>query len=467
MAASLLALLLLGWRAFAQPAFALAFGFLLFSFAWRLLAMLYLGASGPVWAEELGRSVGGDEAGMLFGLAMALTVVVFAMVLRPAALARRLPQRLPAATMIRNLTLGDLVFVALLAFVGLLYADLLRRGVIPLLARMERYDYATRYAGPLHQWLFEYGSLLSAQIGSFFLYPRLRGRSPDWRFLGLFAAILVYCVLTGHRFSAFYAFGSFFVMPLAAVPALRACGRLPVRTDSTHSRLACVLERRSVWLATLLLVVGMVVAALFHSFTTVRAYGEDTGFKLQQRVLVQPVELWWPSWERVFGRGIWQPEAAERWMFEDPIEPGRNTGIQLLMVHALGEARARQLLGYGQQYAGGFPEVLVEWLGPGWWLIAVAVAAWMTALVLRCWLVAFAHGRLLTAFLALYVYYAATLLYIGGMLNFLIAWTFWIKLATFCTVLWLERSLGTVNLSLLPWLLWQRPAVPESVRRQP
>ena len=65
---------------------------------------------------------------------------------------------------------------------------------------------------------------------------------------------------------------------------------------------------------------------------------------------------------------------------------------------------------------------------------------------------------LLTAFFALYVYYAATLLYIGGMLNFLTVWTFWVKLGAFGVVLWLERSLAAVNLPLLPWLLWRRPA---------
>lgn len=455
MISALLALVLLIVFCVRWPAAAVASCFLLFAFAWRLVAAAYLDAGGPVFAEELNGLVGGPGAGSAFGIAIALAVTGFAWVFRPAAFAGRLVQP-PLRVGQKAVTLGDAMFWIAALFVLALYADMARRGVVPLFAHMERYEYATKHAGGLHLWLFTYGQLLAMQMGSLLVYPRLLGQPPDWRFLGLFVAIMAYCLLTGHRFSAFYSFGAFFLMPVAAVLLLRERGRLPAQAPD-GTMIGRWLGRKSTWLA--LGVIGLLVigGALAHSFFVVRDYGDQATEKFIQRLLIQPVQLWWLTWERVAGLGDWRPEAAANFMFEDPLEPGRNTGIQWLMLRALGPDRAGQLLSQGQQYAGGFPEVFFELFGVGWAWVAMVPVSLVCAWLLRAWLIALIAGRFVTSFLAAYVFYTLSIVYGGGMLNFLVAWTFWIKVAAFVAALWLERSLQRERLALAPWILWWRP----------
>ena len=56
--------------------------------------------------------------------------------------------------------------------------------------------------------------------GVMFAAERLRNRRIDIRYLGMLGLLMLYMFLTGNRFSAFYSFGSFFVIPLAAAIAV-------------------------------------------------------------------------------------------------------------------------------------------------------------------------------------------------------------------------------------------------------
>ena len=116
-------------------------------------------------------------------------------------------------------------------------------------------------------------------------------------------------------------------------------------------------------------------------------------------------------------------------LFIYPIDPTRNTSMQMLMLRNLGYDRAKELLDMGQQYTGGYPEVLFELLGP-WLALPVALGfRVVTAILLRMCVLAVCECRLLTAFMAMYVFFGFSLLFIGGMLNFLLVWTFWVKIA--------------------------------------
>lgn len=75
--------------------------------------------------------------------------------------------------------------------------------------------------------------------------------------------------------------------------------------------------------------------------------------------------------------------------------------MQLLMMKNLALDRAAELLDMGQQYTGGFPEVLFELLGP--------------------WFARF------------------SLLLVSGILNFLVAWTFWLKCSMLAVAYIVER----------------------------
>ena len=58
--------------------------------------------------------------------------------------------------------------------------------------------------------------------GVMFAAERLRNRRIDIRYLGMLGLLMLYMFLTGNRFSAFYSFGSFFVVPLAGAIAVES-----------------------------------------------------------------------------------------------------------------------------------------------------------------------------------------------------------------------------------------------------
>ena len=417
-----------------RTAAALAATFLLFSFFTRTLSLAYVDIAGPLYSEQLDRMVGGAPSMPLFATSVLVLMAALAYVFRPAVLAK---VRMPLSLQRRrtDVTRLILLFIAV-TFVMSLYVDMLRRGVVPLLAGMDRLEYNANIAGPLHEWLAEMGFLLAGTLGAGFCLPRLQGRDFDARFLALYLLVLMYFALTGNRFSALYSFTSFFVLPLAAVPAMASVGLLPPAP-------AGLLWQRLTYSNTALqFAIGFgvlgVVILLLHSIINVRGY-EDPVELLMQRTLIQPVELWWATWDNL-GK-YWIGSFEEVWtdLFRYPIDPTRNTSMQMLMLRNLGYDRAKELLDMGQQYTGGYPEVLFELLGP-WLALPVAVGFSVpTAILLRMCVLAVCERRLLTAFMAMYVFFGFSLLFIGGMLNFLLAWTFWVKIAVLGVVYIVER----------------------------
>jgi hypothetical protein len=422
--AVVLVLLLSLYAARRQPAAAVALVFVLATFVWRLVAAAHVGALGETEAEEMSGRLTSHGTAEAFAAAMGLTIAIFFYVLRPSRF-RALSERPSDAP---SKMLAPAFFTIVVVFLVLLYGDLFRRGVIPLFVGMERFDYAEQYAGSLHHVLFDHGRFACFWLGAFLVQPVLAGRPAAIRFSYPLVAMLAYAFLTGHRFSAFYQFTTFFFMPFAAL----------LIGPSGDRKLAAVALRRMrpLLLAVLALVLLLVLAALINSFTNVRAYDEADS-KFAERTLIQPVQLWWATWRRLV-EGDWDPAFAAAFMFLNPLVEDRNTGMQYLMVMELGFERANELLLNGQQYTGGYPEVLFELFGMQFGWVATAIAAFVTAWLTRLWLIAFIEGRYLTTLAALYLYFLLTLLMLGGMLNFVLPWTFWVKVAVLVVACVLE-----------------------------
>jgi hypothetical protein len=436
----------------ARPLFACAFFFILFQFVLRAISSIFLDAFGPVFAVEVLYEVGGTGATLAWVLSAAIAVVVVGRCLDPASLGRavRAP---PEDGAIRGaFTLGDLGFWLAVAIVASMYVDMLAGGVIPLFEGLERWEYTEEYAGPVHQWFFEYGNLLSLLLGVLSVHPRTRGGDVDLRFFGVMLAILLYAFLAAHRFSAFYAFTSMFLLPFAIlfVPGIR-----PVRSGRRLEWLRRLLTSRSTRVLGFVLLLAIVIAALLNSLLNVRGFEPGLAlFSFFQRVFVQPQQMWFLSYERVFLLGEYEPLRAFDFLFFDPIVPDRNSSVQYLMSLAIGEAYAARILAQGMQFAGGYPEVLFEMLGPWFGWIPVVVVAAITGLLLRELLKAIFEGRFVSAFGVLYVLYAFLLTYIGGMLNNLVNPVFWLKVLFMIAVLLLERRRDGSSKPLIPWVLW-------------
>lgn len=430
-------LVALWWMLHRRTAATIAAAFLLFSLVTRTLSLAYVDLAGPVYADELEAMIGGGSSMPLFACSVLVVMASVCYAFRPSRMRQvPLPAPRPGA---RRQGFGTVVLLLVVGFAIALYGDMLMRGPVPLFAGIDRIAYGQTMAGPLHPLVFEYGFLLAGLLGINFVRLRLVGGDFDFAFLWLFLCFMAYFALTGHRFSAFYSFTCFFALPLAAVPLLSSRGGLPPHPK--RSRLWEVALSRAGRLV-LLGALGAAIAGLvLNSIVNVRDYDEPLHL-IKQRMIVQPVELWWTTWKDI-GIGS-HPGPAAMWdsVFFSPIDPTRNTSIQALMLINIGVDRTRELLAMGQQYAGGYPEVLFELFGPYLALPVAAVFSIVTALLLRLVVTATCQGRVFTALLALYVYFGFSLLYIGGMLNFLLAWTFWLKLSALAAACAIERSHG-------------------------
>jgi len=419
MIACILALIFLIVQCRRRPAAAIAFAFVLFTFVARLIAAAYVGAVGESEAEEMSGPISSPTAATAFAAAITMSTWFMFRAFRPEKM--RVVRVVPYTQGWRVFSNAFALIMGL--FVLVLYVDMFQRGVIPLFAGIERGDYSANYAGPFHGVLMDHGIFLSFWLGALLLLPVLSGHPADMRCAGLFLAILFYLFLAGHRFSAFFSFSSFFLMPFAA---LFVRGPRPVA-----GRARALLSLRRLWIGLAIVVSALVLYALFNSFFNVRAY-DQADDKLVQRVFVQPVQLWWATWTRV-SDGDWNPVVALGFQFVAPLDPSRNTGMQYLMVLELGVQRVADLLDVGQQYTGGYPEILFETFGPWFGWLATGLSAMVTAWVTRVALIAYVEGRFITVFAALYVFFGLSLLILGGMLNFFGTWTYWAKLAVLIT----------------------------------
>ncbi|WP_027566775.1 DUF6418 domain-containing protein [Bradyrhizobium sp. URHA0013] len=433
-----------------RPVIFLGFFFILFTLVWRTASIAFIDLTGPVWSSQTHRYIGPGLATPLYVLAYFTILVPFLIVLRPSAI-RAWPDGIDRRQAAQGmLTLSSLTVALSMLFLAYLFLDMLRHGSIPLFAHIERYTYTAERAGAAHRWLTKYGSFLAFWWGLMFAAERLRNDRLDLRYLGLLATLLGYMFLAGNRFSAFYSLTSFFIIPLAAVVVQQAAGR----SGAPFQWVVRMFGRREIAIfgAGALLIVVLAASAIFINLVGVRGYeGDQVLSQFWERVLVQPSELGWISYERVFLHDQWHPDTVYDFLFQTPLDPNRNTTPQYLMLQTIGEPRTSEHLRAGVQLAGGFPEIFFELLGPiyAWPFLLGSgfISAMLTALIVKGTI----QGRYTSAFLALYVLFGFDVMYIGGMLNFVIATSYWIKIAALAIALLLETSLAGSGLPLLPW----------------
>ena len=406
----------------------------LFSLLTRVIALLYVDVAGPMRSDQLEFEIGGDASMPLFAGSVLAFLLPLAWVFRPAAMRNALAAK--GRPLYDAGALTSFVFYALCVFAIAVYAQMLA-GPIPLLQGIDRLEYDNDIAGRLHNFLKDNNFLIAFLLGLTMVQPRLAGGDLRPGAIGLLVAFMIYFALTGNRFSAFFAFASFFVIPLSALLFRRHYGTLAPPPRRRHALVRFVVSPLARSLLTV--VAGLaVLALLINSVVNVRGY-DDPANLFFQRIFVQPIELWWATWADMQAYGDNSFDSAWYELFVNPIDASRNTSVRMLMINSLGYERALELADQGNQFAGGYPEVLFELLGPWRALPAALVFGVITALLLRLVVVSVCHGRIATATVGLYVFFGFTLLYIGGMLNFLIVWTYWVKCAALLVVWLIER----------------------------
>jgi hypothetical protein len=442
-----------------RPIILISFFFILFTLVWRTAATMFIDLAGPVLSSQTDLYVGPGLATPLHVLAYFVTLAPFFLLLRPAAVEHWLHDANREQAAPGMITLSGITVVVSLLFLGYLYFDLVRIGSIPLFARLERFVYTAQYAGAAHRWLILYGNFVAFWWGVMFAAERLRNRRIDVRYLGMLGILMLYMFLTGNRFSAFYSFGSFFVVPLAAAVAADIGGN---RSAAPFSWIGKTFRRRDLIAFSALIVLVAITSSvgIYNNLANVRQFqGDEILSQFWERLLVQPSELGWISYERVFNFGQWQPDHVFDFLFQAPLDATRNTTPQFLMLATIGEPRTYEHISGGFQFAGGFPEIFFELFGPvyAWPFIFGAgyIAAGLTAVMIK----GVIQGRYLSAFLSLYVLFGFYVMYIGGMLNFIATPVYWIKVAALAVALLMEARLARAGLPLVPWALFRVPAL--------
>jgi hypothetical protein len=441
-----------------RPVILIGFFFILFTLVWRTAATMLIDLAGPVLSSQTDRYVGPGMATPLHVLAYFVTLAPFFFLLRPAAVQHWLHDADRERAAPGMITLSGITVVVSLIFLGSLYFDLIRIGSIPLFARLERFVYTAQYAGAAHRWLILYGNFVTFWWGVMFAAERLRNRRIDIRYLGMLGILMVYMFLTGNRFSAFYSFCSFFVIPLAAVIAVDI---RDIRSTVPFSWVGRTFRRRELIAFGAVAALAAIASAMgiYNNLANVRQFqGDEILSQFWERLLVQPSELGWISYERVFNFGQWQPDRVFDFLFQAPLDASKNTTPQFLMLETIGEPRTYEHISGGFQFAGGFPEIFFELFGPlyAWPFIFGAgyIAAGLTAVVIK----GVIQGRYASTFLSLYVLFGFYVMYIGGMLNFIMTPVYWIKIAALAIALLMEARLARAGLPLVPWALFRVPA---------
>ena len=409
-----------------RPALGIIGLFIFVAFAWRLVSVLYIDVFGPLFSEQLERDIGPGISAVPIAISQGLVIAALLFSFRPQRLQRlfsgggpKLGSRLPAG----GLDLAGIAFWIASLFVAGLWVELLLSGPIPLFASMERFDYSRLYGGPLHNLLLQWGPMLAFQLGIFLVAPTLNDRPFDRRFGYLFASLILYLFMVGHRFSSFYIYACFFLIPIGAV----LLGRHAMTATRRKFFPGITLRNLMVTGAALIF---LIAGAVVYSYIVVRGFeGAQLLTKLSQRILVQQGEMWWMTYERVFLRGDWNSGFAAYRLFFDPFDPNRNSTMQLLMQLALPTERAHFILEQGSAYTGGWPEVFFELGGPigGFALVALSAIIFseFMFLVVRC----IVQERFATCFFLTPIFFALSINIVSGMVNSFIQMTFLIKIA--------------------------------------
>ena len=443
-----------------EPAFFLVAIFLSWQFALKVYGVSFLDSFGPIFSDEVSTEVGGN------GYSAPLMILFVMIPLAAMKLAMRMVSNKDLPLVEKNLaqswlTFGDLIATVLVVFLICLYVDFFRIGQIPLFDRMERFEYK---GGVFHVFLVTYLFLIAHAIGFVLARTRLLTGVWDVRFAGIVFGLFTYLFLTGHRFGSFYVLLSFAMVPMAALfvaPRMGLAVAKPPRKRSVLQRMA---SSRMIITGFALVLVSIVLIAMANSLLNVR--DGDPQDVLLQRFLVQPVHLYWLSWERLENGEIEGIGAAAHFIFKDPFDAARNSGIQYLMSLHLGLNRAVEIWeGQEVDYAGGYPEILIE-LGGVWLAIAAAVLASVAiAALYRLAVVAVCRGQFLLSMMSMYVCFGVLNLFLGGMVTFITAETYWLKLGALALMVLLSRSSPRSTGRLFPWVLiprgkLHRPALP-------
>ena len=330
-------------------------------------------------------------------------------------------------------------YYAILLIIVVAYAQLFASGQIPLFDGIERYDYA-KISGPLHRAIFKYNAVIMFFTGSLAVLSFIKTRRINKYSIVVFVAFDMYALLTGHRFAVFLKALEFFAIPFSLI----------VFRDTFKLRTRVRIKSKIIVMLMYLTVVSGIFSAvgLTNSYLNIR-HSPTTSAPLNgslERLLIQQGELWHASVDRAQIGETKDMDTALKYLFYDPILPGRNTAIQYLMWLSI-DKEAIRILNNSQQYAGGFPEIFVEVFGLGWQFIFVLAFGVVVVVPLIWTLQAILGGKIMSCLLGGFIIYAFVLTVYNGLVHQYFVLTFSLKLALFFFLYYSKQLVQGMNSS--------------------
>lgn len=378
-----------------------------------------------------------------------------------------------------------LAFFGFMGVILLLYAELFSIGVYPFVECIERYEYMRLEGAILQRAIVKYGFLFSLTMGLLTFFPAIHGDKLRLRFLWLLVPLFTYFLITGHRFSIFFNTFVFFFAPFGILIFRKFSSGL-IKTDVANN-LKLSRGTLSSFSAVLILCALIPLIGIANSYLNVRADSTQCSFKVSkvvsnlatyieteislnenlvqeetllsesnsvsleqirsageavlQRIVLQPVEIYLATWERLNT----QPE---RYTFQTLLRLKelrdsdiKNSGITLLMERSLTEERISYLKSIDVQFAGGYPEILIEIGGVKFLFLLVIPFALLSAVLGRIFILSVIRGNLFSAIMAMYVLYGVFVFFISGFIEFALSITYIAKVAILAFSLKFESQL--------------------------
>ncbi len=437
MIASLLTLVGIIWLCVKRPTMALILNSLLFIFLTKLLSAIYVGDDQAYFSSESELEILSSPLALnIYGLSLALTFFVIFKAINF--------QKINCSYKDLNLEIyqwaGKFFFISLFIFIGFLFYDLFNIGLIPAFDCIERYDYLRNYANASHKFLIKYLPMISFSIGLYYVHLKSLKK---FNLIHLFPILLffVYLLLTSNRFSAFFQVLSFSVIPISIY--------------YFHNKInPRIIIRKSIIKILFTSFLVFIFLGLLNSYVLQRDQNSKCyissqnnqqmpnsikNFKIDKEIfnrvkekivyrsLIQPLDLYLLTFHRIVAIKDWKPEQAFSIVFDiDKVFEG-NRSIRYLMNINLDKERSLFLEKIHNQFGGGYPEILIELFGIWGMWPAIILFAYITGMLIRKLIYTIRDQHFFSSFLTFYIFYAFFNFYVGGMINFLIAWTFWIK----------------------------------------
>lgn len=395
----------------------------LMSILLKTTSVLYIDLCGPFYSRQLQMEVGLEVGSLHLLFSYALLMLGFFLVIEFCySKAEKNNLIFSHRKVGKNFQIMNVIISMFLVFLCL---NLARAGTIPLLDKIERYDFAVNHGGAIHGVLIKYLAIISSLLGVCIAYSYLVKKKLNVLAATNIFVILVYGLLTSHRFSYFNKVLVFSFVPMGVMMA----GRMYL----VYLYATITVIKKKILLSLLLLIILTTsVGSVVYSYAIIRTSGDATLLsKIDERVLIQQGELWFATMNMHENDNSLSLSKQFELLFTNPIDPARNTSIQLLTVNQVGLAETRRLGSIGQQYAGGFPEIFLSLSNYAILPLATLFTGVLLGFVTILFITSVTSGKVLCCVLGSFLLYGVYLTLFNGMLNQYFQITFCIKVILF------------------------------------